>query len=87
MCIFSRKITTTEFRINLNFCPKFVNFKGIEDAMENIGVFHSFSYDVVLNQPPSYVLKKYKEMNASVVFSAEDLTWPDQSLAVSFVQS
>ncbi|XP_066923036.1 procollagen-lysine,2-oxoglutarate 5-dioxygenase 1-like [Clytia hemisphaerica] len=45
------------------------------------------SYDVVLNQPPSYVLKQYKEMNASVIFSAEDLIWPDRSLAKHYPDS
>jgi len=46
-------------------------------------LFSFSSYDVVLNQPPRYVLRKYKELNATVVFSAEDLIWPDATLAVT----
>lgn len=30
------------------------------------------------------ILKKYDQLNATILFSSEDFCWPDKSLAVSF---
>ncbi len=42
----------------------------------------NFSYDVVFNQPPDELLRKFKEFNARIVFGAETFCWPDPALAV-----
>ncbi len=41
------------------------------------------SYDVVFTAGADAILKKFKDFNCRVVFSAEGFCWPDQTLAVS----
>ena len=43
-----------------------------------------FSYDVVFAEGEKEILKKYDQLNATILFSSEDFCWPDKSLAVSF---
>ncbi|CAG0881937.1 unnamed protein product [Cyprideis torosa] len=39
------------------------------------------SYDVILNAPPSQFLDEFQTFGSRVVFSAESVCWPDESLA------
>ena len=38
------------------------------------------SYDVLFNDGPKNIVKKFREMESTVVFSAEKTCWPDESL-------
>lgn len=44
-----------------------------------------FSYDVIFTAGADVILKKFKDFNSRVVFSAEGFCWPDVSLSVSYL--
>jgi len=41
-----------------------------------------YSYDVIFTDNEETILKKYDELNATILFSSEDFCWPDGSLKV-----
>ncbi len=46
-------------------------------------ILFSDSYDVIVTQPPEFLLEKFQLFkSARIVFGAEDFCWPDQNLQV-----
>lgn len=43
-------------------------------------MLYTFSYDVVFTSSLEFIVHKFKEMNARIVFSAEKFIWPDDTL-------
>ncbi len=43
-------------------------------------------YNVIFNQGPEFVLDKFRNLKpARIVFGAEDICWPDESLQVKII--
>ncbi|XP_072047684.1 procollagen-lysine,2-oxoglutarate 5-dioxygenase 1-like [Amphiura filiformis] len=56
-----------------------VGLEKYKDEEDTIIMF-SDSYDVIFTTGQEEIIKKFKAFNASIVFSAENLLWPDQSV-------
>lgn len=50
-------------------------------------VLFTDSYDVILLAPEDEIIRNFKTLNASIVFSAEIFCWPDESLAKEYPKS
>lgn len=60
--------------------------KGYPDLGNHIIMFTD-SYDVVFNDNPKNIVRKFREMGSAVVFSAEKTCWPDESLRDRYPQT
>jgi hypothetical protein len=49
-------------------------------------VMFADSHDVLINDNVESITKKFKSLNANIVFSAERNCWPDKSLASKYVE-
>ncbi len=55
--------------------------------LKNHIVMFTDSYDVILLQNPQEIIRKFREFERTIVFSAEKTCWPDQSLVDEYPQS
>ena len=51
------------------------------DDLENTIILFSDSYDVIFNDGPKELVRKFREFNSPVVFSAEKTCWPNSDIA------
>ena len=51
------------------------------DDLENTIILFSDSYDVIFNDTPNNIIRKFREFNRPLVFSAEKTCWPNQELS------
>lgn len=59
------------------------DLKTYPDLSNHIIMFTD-SYDVLINDEPKNIVKKFRDMESAVVFSAEKTCWPDDSLVESY---
>jgi len=51
------------------------------DDLDNTIILFSDSYDVIFNDTPDNIIRKFREFNRPLVFSAEKTCWPNQELS------
>lgn len=51
------------------------------DDLENTIILFSDSYDVIFNDGPKELVRKFREFNSPIVFSAEKTCWPNSDIA------
>ena len=66
----------------INLLKKYLNSLS-KDCDEKMIVF-SDNYDAVITGTPEQLLEKFKKFNCDILFSAEALLWPDESLEDKF---
>lgn len=54
------------------------------DNLENTIILFTDSYDVIFNDGPKEILKKFREFNTPILFSAEKTCWPNEDLMVHY---